>query len=302
MKPQFPLSNLVMTSNVSLVLFLILALLQSAQSLSNQTTKIGPGFWNVRSSFYIDGFNIGTQMSLVQLNNGKFLIFDTVKLNPDLLNDINTLTKDGSLIAAVIATHPFHTTFFPAFYLQFPKPPYYGTPRHLIIEPQIPWAGQVYDCNIRAKWLPEVHMRIPQGAEFVNPEPPSTNHFSGMHVFHPPSKTIHVDDTIIIDEPFEGDMFFHPSILTVGLFHVPEAPTAFKNWVLKYMRDWDFDNIVAAHNGVKLGGAKQQLQGLLADTEPVFDFLIVEFYLSPNATQLAQFQAMQAHEANCKGL
>jgi len=266
----------------------------------NRTIPIGPGFWNVRSSFIIDGIDIGTHMSLIQLQNGNFLIVDTVLLDSDLLNDINMMTKNGTLIEAVIATHPFHTTYFPAFYQQFPKPPYYGTPRHLRIEPQVPWAGSMYDCINRQRWLPEVHMRIPRGAEFVNPQPESTNHFSGIHVFHPPSKAIHVDDTVDYNEPLAGDMVFHPSILDGAIYHIPEAPSAFRDWVQKYINEWNFDTICAAHNGIKLGGAKAQLQSTLNDYAVVFEALILAYTISPNATDEATFQAMQQHEAMCE--
>jgi hypothetical protein len=261
---------------------------------------MGPGFWNVRSSFILDGIDIGTQMSLIQLQNGNFLIIDTVELDTALLNDINMLTVNGSLIEAVIATHPFHTTYFPAFYQMFPKPPYYGTPRHLRIEPQIPWAGSMWDCANRQRWLPEVHMRIPRGSEFVNPQPESDNHFSGIHVFHPRSRVIHVDDTVMVDEPFNGDMLFHPSMVGPGLYHIPEAPSAFRDWVQNYINQWDFDIICAAHNGVKMGGAKQQLQNVLGDYAVVFYGLILDYTISPNATDEAAFQAMQQHEAQCE--
>jgi hypothetical protein len=281
-----------------IISLLVLVTIVSAQT--NRTVLIGPGFWNVRAHFIIDGIDIGTQMSLIQLKSGNFLIVDTVDLDPDLLSDVNTLTKNGSLIEAVIATHPFHTTYFPSFYKQFPKPPYYGTPRHLRIEPQIPWAGSMWDCANRQKWLPEVHMRIPRGSEFVAPEPESDNHFSGIHVFHPASKTIHVDDTIMVDEPLDGDMLFHPSIFTVGLYHIPESPTAFKDWMTNITIDWDFDNICAAHNGVKLGGAKQQLINVISDYGVVFDGLILDYTISPNATQEAIFQAFLKHEAQCE--
>jgi hypothetical protein len=280
---------------VSLVFFITVV---SAQS--NRTILIGPGFWNVRSSFIIDGIDIGTHMSLIQLNSGNFLVVDTVALDPTLLNDINMLTKNGSLIEAVIATHPFHTTYFPTFYAQFPKPPYYGTPRHLRIEPQIPWAGSVWDCAIRQKWLPEVHMRIPRGSEYVAPEPESSNHFSGMHVFHTASKTIHVDDTIMVDEPLNGDMLFHPSMVTVGLYHIPESPIAFRDWITNITKQWDFDNICAAHNGVKRGDAKKQLETVISDYGIVFDGLVLEYTVTPNATQEAMYKAFLAHEAQCE--
>jgi len=287
-------------SNRLFVLSLIVVSCCCILACGNQTVPIGPGFWNIRSTFDIDGFNIGTQMSLIQLNSGKFLVLDTVELDAELKGEIDSLTQNGTLMEAVLATHPFHTTYFPAFYQQYPKVPFYGTPRHLRIEPSIPWAGSMWDCDTRQKWLPEVHFRIPRGSEFVAPQPESSNHFSGIHVFHPSSKTIHVDDTIMFNFPLEGEMLFHPSILTDGLYHIPESPPSFRDWVQKFIDEWDFDNICAAHNGVKLGEAKQELQSLLDITGITFDVLVEEYTLFPNATDAALFKIMQTHEVQCK--
>jgi len=278
--------------------FLLSVLIVSLLALSNRTVPIGPGFWNVRASLIISGLDIGTHMSFIQLKSGRFIIVDTVELDNTLIGDINELTKNGALVDAVIATHPFHTLYFPVFYKQFPKFKYYGTPRHLRIQPDIPWAGNMYDCASREIWLPEVHMRIPRGAEFQSPQ--ESNHFSGIHVFHAASRTIHVDDTIMIDGPFRGDMLFHPSLVYKGLYHIPESPKAFKNFVQSIIDQWDFDNICAAHDGVKKSGAKSQLQSLLSWTEPVFQLLAFDYGLSPNATDAALFKVMQDHEAKCK--
>jgi len=265
----------------------------------NQTILIGPGFWNVRSSFVLDGIDIGTHMSLIQLKSGRFLVLDTVDLNTELHNEINALTKNGTLIEAIIATHPFHTTYFPVFYQAYPKVPFYGTPRHIKIQPQIPWAGSMYDCANRQRWQPEIHMRIARGSEFEDPQPESSNHFSGIHVFHPVSRTIHVDDTVMVDEPFEGDMLFHPSILGPGLFHITEAPAAFGTWVQKYIDEWDFDTICAAHKGIKLGGAKAELQSLLDESKELLILLADEFGIDPSQSDKVLFQAMQLHENLC---
>jgi len=145
---------------------------------------IGPGFWNVRSVFLIDGFDIGTQMSLIQLNSGKFVIVDTVQIDAPLKGAIDALTKNGTLMEAVIATHPFHTTFFPDFYKLYPNVPFYGTPRHLRIQPQIPWKGSMWDCASRQQWLPEIHMRIARGSEFYRPQPEDSNHFWNSRLSH----------------------------------------------------------------------------------------------------------------------
>jgi len=267
-------------------------------SLSNRTVLIGPGFWNIRASFILNNFDIGTQMSLIQLNNGRFLILDTVELDQELKSDIDELTKSGSLVDAVIATHPFHTVYFPPFYTAYPKLKYYGTPRHLRMQTQIPWAGNMYNCSSREKWLPEVHMRIPRGSEFEQPQ--ETVHFSGIHVFHQRSKTIHVDDTIMYNLPKAGEMFFHPTLLRGnGLYNIPESPKVFKAWVQNMINQWSFDNICAAHNGVKKG-ALSKLRTLLLITQPLFDVLEKNYTKSPSAQDAALFKTMQSHESKCR--
>src|SRR5207244_2779860 len=75
------------------------------------------------------------------------------------------------------------------------------------------------------------------GAEFVNPQPESTNHFSCVFVYHKMSGTIHVDDTIMYSSNpgfllrivgfKEGSMMFHPTIRGPGLLPHPEAPFQF---------------------------------------------------------------------------
>jgi len=266
---------------------------------ANRTVLIGPGFWNVRASFKIDGFEIGTQMSLIKLNSGKFLLLDTVELDWALKQEINDLTNNGDLIEAVIATHPFHTVYFPDFYKAYPKSMYIGTPRHLRNQKMIPWNGSIWDCNWRQRWNPEVRMRIPRGSEFETP-PNENIHFTGVHVFHEKSKTFHIDDTVTINEPFHGNMLFHPTLLTGGLYHIPESPPAFSNFVQKMIDNWDFDNIVAAHNGVKKGGAKTQLQHLLDLSQVVLNALVVEYRHRPSERDAQLFKSMEAHESSCK--
>jgi hypothetical protein len=219
-------------------------------------------------------------MSIIGLNNGKFLIVDTIPLENDVKAQIDAITNNGTNIEAVLATHPFHTLAFPGFFQAYPNVPYYGTPRHLRNLTGIKWVGDLNDCATRNRWSPEVEMRIPDGSEFVAPVPEKTNHFSCVFVHHRQSRTIHVDDTIFIaDQPGlllklagfkHGTMSFHPTIKGHGLYPTPEAPYQFKAFIGSILNDWDFDNIVAAHTGNKIGGAKEQLRILLESAEPLF--------------------------------
>jgi len=244
--------------------------------------EVGEGFFNIRASFkFLGNFvDIGTHMSLLRLESGKFLVIDTVPLDDALKQEIDNLTENGDLIEAVIATHPFHTLAFPAFYEAYPDVPYYGTPRHIGKFHDIPWVGKINDEENLTKWEPDVYMRIPAGAEFVEPLPESSNHFSCVWVFHPASRTIHIDDTVMCYTNMsgivgfvaslarkKGTFDFHPSIKGPGLYPTAEAPMQFKAWIEEVLNDWDFDNVCCAHLGNKIGGAHQILAETLANNE-----------------------------------
>jgi len=244
---------------------------------------VGNNFFNVRASFKFKNIvDIGTHMSFIRLQSGKYLVVDTVPLDDHLKEEIDNMTENGNLMEAVIATHPFHTLAFPAFYEAYPDVPYYGTPRHIKNQDDIPWVGSIKD-NLE-KWRPEVHMRIPEGSEFDNPLPEDSNHFSAVWVYHPRSKTMHVDDTIMYYKNVSGvtglitkivgvsgSIGFHPSLKGVGLHPTSEAPYQFKEFCEKVLSDWEFENICTAHLGNKIGGAHALLTAALEEAQPTFD-------------------------------
>lgn len=249
--------------------------------MTTEWIEIGPGFWNLRASFtfLLGAVDIGTHASLIKLPSGKFLLIDTVAFSPKALTELNTLTENGTLIEAVLATHPFHTVYFAAFYKLYPNLTYYGTPRHLTRNDGVNWSPTTLsEESLRKQWEDQgVFMRIPDGADFDAPA--EENHFSSVLVFHAPSKTIHVDDTIMFFEKpgfvlrcagkADGTMEFWD--LKKGLQKTEQGPLAFKSWVEQLLKDWDFDNIVTAHTGNKIGGAKAQLVETLKTATPFLE-------------------------------
>jgi len=239
------------------------------ESGNERVVTIGAGFYNIRSSFKAFGLvEVGTHMSLIRLNSGKFIIIDTIEIDDELKTKINELTQNGDLIEAVLATHPFHTIYFPAFFKLYPNAKYYGCPRHVKNIISIPWEGNFQEESTLKLWESEhIYLRIPDGAEFINPI--ESNHFSSVFVFHQPSRTIHVDDTIgfhhnpgcilrhIIGARPNKMMFWS---LERGLKQDKDAPIQFKRWIEKLLLDWDFDNVCAAHSANKIGGAKEELR------------------------------------------
>eukprot|EP00615_Pteridomonas_danica_P012264 CAMPEP_0114331636 /NCGR_PEP_ID=MMETSP0101-20121206/2544_1 /TAXON_ID=38822 ORGANISM="Pteridomonas danica, Strain PT" /NCGR_SAMPLE_ID=MMETSP0101 /ASSEMBLY_ACC=CAM_ASM_000211 /LENGTH=579 /DNA_ID=CAMNT_0001462035 /DNA_START=18 /DNA_END=1758 /DNA_ORIENTATION=+ len=235
----------------------------------------------------------------------------------DLKAEIDRLTEGGRLIEAVVATHPFHTLGFEPFYNVYggkgnipitetasPSssggagggggggdvdvyPKWYGTPRHLRRINQIPWTASVTDCRgVMSYWEADgIFMRIPDGGEFANPKPPTTNHFSNVFVFHEPSRTIHNDDTLLyFDNPISkmglvaaaipglrhDKLCFHTSMPHDGLTKAATSPAAFVAWLEKLLNDWDFENLASAHNGVLIGGANRRVRELLDENRDLF--------------------------------
>lgn len=87
--------------------------------------------------------DIGTHMSFIELDTGRFLLLDTVQLTPMIKADIDKLTQNGELIDAVVATHPYHTIYFKDFYSAYPNAKYYGTARHIEVTPTVKWEDDI---------------------------------------------------------------------------------------------------------------------------------------------------------------
>ncbi|KAJ3017879.1 UNVERIFIED_CONTAM: hypothetical protein HDU68_011433 [Siphonaria sp. JEL0065] len=242
---------------------------------------LGDGLYNLRAPFYVAGIvNVGTAMSFVKLNNGKFIVLSTVTLDKESKAEVDTLTQNGELIEAVLATNPFHTLAFPAFHAAYPKAPIFGTPRHIRNYPDIPWAGAVTSADVLTKWTPELELSIPAGCEFDSPQPEIYNHFCGVISFHRASRFLIGDDTFEAVKGMNamtsfatglknGDVRFHPAFPSENVFlKTPEAPKQCYEWFQTILRDWDFDNLVSAHNGVMIGGFKEKLRAAVERAKP----------------------------------
>ncbi|KAI9353902.1 hypothetical protein BDR26DRAFT_19047 [Obelidium mucronatum] len=242
---------------------------------------LGNGLYNLRAPYHIFlVLNVGTAMSFVKLASGKFVALSTVVLDAEAKAEVDSLTQNGDLIEAVVATNPFHTGGFEGFHAAYPKVPMYGTPRHLRNYKGIPWAGSVLDEAFLKRWSPELELTIPAGCEFDDPQPESLNHFAGVIAFHRASRFLIGDDTFeTVKKPGliesmtsglkHGDIRFHPLFPSAQVFlPTPNAPKLFNDWLQGIINDWDFDNLATAHYGVTVGGCKQKLREALERARP----------------------------------
>jgi len=265
--------------------------------------EVAPGYYNCRAPFKLmkGMLNIGTHMSVCLLESGNCVAIDCVELWPEAKAEFDELTSNGTLLTAVLNTHPFHTIAIPKFHAMYPASEsrrWFGCPRHLREKTKdsndapIEWHGDLEDKATRAVFEPEISMSIPCGAEFNNPKPPDRNHFSNVFVLHRASRTVHNDDCIIFLESLSAfgpasllmrfggmkskTLHFHMSMFGPGLYPTEEAPHAFKRWMKALLEDWEFDNICTAHNGVCYGNARHLIAAELENVDEKLNQLSIQ--------------------------
>jgi hypothetical protein len=222
--------------------------------------KIGRNFWNIRSTFKLCGIlDVGTHASLVKCKDGRFILLDTCEMSEDTLLELDKLTLNGELLKAIINLHPFHTASVGEIHELYPDAELYGTERHKLILPDLPWQKlNSEDDKLHRKFAADLEFSVPEGVDFVSDN--DSVHFSSVLVYHPLSKTIHVDDTLMfVPMPkmvgalgLKNALSFHPT-LTLALEKHPEAALEFENWVNNLVERWGgAQGLCAAHTSILL--------------------------------------------------
>lgn len=218
--------------------------------------KIADDFWNIRGSFRIGGLvNIGTHASLIRRRNGKFLLLDSYAFDRSVKRKIDALTENGARIEAIINLHPFHTIHVPKIAEFYPEARLYGTDRHVQKAPALAWDSlRVTDRAFADRFSDDLLFSIPQGVDFVSDN--ETVHFSSVLAFHPPSASLHVDDTLMYlrlpATRLTAGVRFHPT-LAQALQKRAGAASDFRAWAEGLAEDWGHArNLCAAHNSALL--------------------------------------------------
>lgn len=230
--------------------------------MSSKLIQLSDNFWNIRGSFKIAGFiDIGTQASLVRLASGKFLFLDSYTLSGSVLREVDQLTNQGKNVVAVLNLHPFHTIHVAWMHDRYPMARHFGTERHLAKFPELDWQPSLTeDAKTHAMFAADLEFSIPRGVDFISDD--ENVHFSSVLVFHPASKTIHVDDTLMyIRLPlllrFFGltdSLSLHPTLAKV-LEKREGAARDFREWLLALAEDWKSTvNLCAAHTNILRAG------------------------------------------------
>lgn len=216
--------------------------------MADHIVSIADGFWNIRGSFKIARLlDIGTQASLVRLKSGAFVLLDAYTLEGSVAEEVLKLTDQGKAVEAILNLHPFHTLHVRAVAKMFPHAKLYGSQRHHEKAPELPWQPLlINDPALHAQYASDFEFSVPRGVDFISSN--ENLHFSSVLAFHPATRTLHVDDTLMWNPlPLVGGMAFHPTLKSV-LEKRPEAAAEFRAWALELAKRCDMiENVCAAH-------------------------------------------------------
>lgn len=223
--------------------------------MTDKMLKISETFWNIRGEFKVFGLlNIGTQASLVKRKNGKFVLLDAYTLQGDIKKKVDALTNHGTDIEAIINLHPFHTIHVEKAHSDYPDAKLYGTQRHLDKYPDLPWQAELTNSNEFAQLYSEdFEFSVPRGVDFISDN--ENLHFSSILAYHPASKTLHVDDTLMLLKlPGLFGVLKKPQVsfhltLSRTLEKRKGAVDDFRMWVAEIAEKWsDAEVLCAAHS------------------------------------------------------
>ena len=229
--------------------------------MADKVLQVSEDFWNIRGSYRIGGVvDVGTQASLVRLASGKFVFLDSYTLNSAVRRKVGELTREGKDIKAILNLHPFHTVHVRKIHAMYPDAKLYGTARHLSRFPDLPWADlRTEDPALHRKFAADFEFSVPRGVDFISDD--QNVHFSSVLAWHPASKTIHSDDTLMyIGLPGLMRLFglgdavsYHPT-LSKALEKRAGAAADFRDWAKGLNKRWaKAENLCAAHTSALLG-------------------------------------------------
>lgn len=233
--------------------------------MADEINDLGSEFWNVRGSFKVGVvLDVGAQCSLIQLASGKFIFLDSYELKDEVRATVMKLTNNGQDVEAVLNVHPFHTVHCEKMAKDFPQAIFYGSRRHPEQVPNVDWSADLVESAVVTKRYPELEFSLPKGIYYIAPD--ESVHAGSLLVYHPASKSLHVDDTFMTP-PIKLLDAVLPEVLLQpdtkkALKDEYDAGKQYCDWATQLARDWDVRHFCAAHTHrieFEQGGFKEAL-------------------------------------------
>lgn len=236
--------------------------------MADDIHDLGSGFWNIRGTQRIGGIiNVGTQCSLVRLQSGNFIFLDSYTLEDDVRAQVMALTDNGDKVEAVLNVHPFHTLHCAQMAKDFPQATFYGSARHPKEVPEVDWSDDLVESAAVTQRYPELEFSVPRGIHYIAPD--EDIHAGSLLVFHPASKSLHVDDTFVtpplkVLEVVLPEVNLHPQTKK-ALKNEPSAGKQYCDWATSLAEQWsETRNFCAAHSHMIEFEAGEFKEALLA--------------------------------------
>lgn len=220
--------------------------------------QLAENFWNFRGSFKIARIvEVGTQMSLVRRNGGRFTLIDSYGVSGADREALLEITGNGAEIDTIINVHPFHTLHCTAAHELAPRAKLFGTRRHREQAPELPWEKETIEDVATQATFEDLDLSIPAGLDLVTSD--DSVHAASVLVRHRPSSIVHVDDTLMVlampgslgSVLPQSRLRFHP-MLGKALQHRHGAVDDFVAWTHDLAEKWATTSIVcAAHSAVR---------------------------------------------------
>ncbi len=244
--------------------------------------QLAEDFWNFRGHHRIAGvLDVGTQMSLIRRENGRYLLIDSYALDDDDRAHLLAQTGNGDLVEAIINVHPFHTLHCYSMHQLLPRARMIGTRRHQQHAPTVRWDPAVIeDPSTQQQFHEDLDFSIPEGLDLVTSD--ERVHAASVLVRHRRSGIVHVDDTLnVLAAPGwlgkllpQSRLKFHP-MLGKALKPAPEAADAFASWARTLATQWaGTPAVCAAHSAVRQlqqSDWQREVLRALADVEPTLE-------------------------------
>ncbi|WP_202842317.1 hypothetical protein [Luteimonas saliphila] len=244
--------------------------------------QLSDTFWNIRGVHRVAGvLDIGTQMSLVRRDDGRFVVIDGCPLDDAQRDALLALTGNGERVAAVVHVHPFHTLHVEAMQRLFPGATLHGTARHRRLAPSLPWSATPVEAWGEDHPLAELFdLSVPGGVAFVCAD--ERVHVASVLVRHRRDGIVHVDDTLnVLAAPGllrgllpQSSLRMHP-LLARALKPEAGAADAYAAWARTLASRWADTRIVcAAHSALRRfpeGGFADEVEAALERVSRALD-------------------------------
>jgi hypothetical protein len=224
--------------------------------------KITANIWIAKLPLRFLGLSVGTRMTIVRLRDDRLVVISPIKLNPELIRQIDALGR----VCLIIAPNRYHHLFAKEFKQQYPEALLWAARGLQEKRPDLPIDRIIedFDGNIDGELFYQ------QFAGINAPSLKGADPLNEVVFYHPSSRTLiitdiafHFDETAAWETRLAGKL--------LGGYKALE-PTVLEKWFMgdrasveksiRSVLQWDFERVIMAHGTtIEVGGKRRLKEG-----------------------------------------